>query len=125
MIKVSSKGNFNKIFKFLQRASTFDVTNLLDKYGRMGVQALRSATPVDTSKTSESWAYEIHGKKGDLEIVWTNTNINNGVPIAILIQYGHATRSGGFVQGIDFINPALRDVFEKYANEVWKEVTSL
>ncbi len=89
----------------------------------MGVDALSAATPVDTGLTASSWGYEIHSSGATSSIVWTNSNVNDGIPIAILIQYGHGTRSGAYVQGRDFINPAMRSVFDNIANAVWKEVT--
>lgn len=97
----------------------------LDKYGREGVAALASATPVDTGLTAHSWKYEIQQKKDSVTISFSNTNIQNGVPIAIILQYGHATRNGGWVQGRDYINPAIQPIFDKIANEAWKEVTKL
>jgi len=97
--------------------------SILDKYGKIGVEALANATPVDTGETASSWNYSIeHGKNG-ASLTWNNSNINNGVPIAIIIQYGHGTRGGGYVQGRDYINPAMRPVFDEIADRVWKEVT--
>ena len=90
----------------------------------MGVSALESATPVDSGLTASSWDYEIHQSRNSAKIVWTNSNINQGVPIAIILQYGHGTRNGGYVQGRDYINPAIKPVFDRIAEGVWKEVTS-
>lgn len=123
MITLTAKGNFNRTDKFLQRLLEFGHASDLDKYGQMGVDALRKATPKDTGKTADSWGYVIHHNGGQASIEWTNSNIQNGVPIAIIIQYGHGTGWGKYVQGIDYINPAMRPVFNKIADMVWEEVT--
>lgn len=123
MIKVKHKGNFDLTERFLKTAHSGRFFKDLDKWGRVGVEALSAATPVDTGKTAKSWDYEIHHGDGVTKIIWTNDNLNKTIPIALLIQYGHATRNGGFVQGIDYINPALKPVFQEIANSVWKEVT--
>lgn len=119
-------GNFNKIEKFLARALKIKpaIKIILDRYGRKGVEALKDATPKDSGKTSESWKYEIvDNGQGGMEIVWSNTNIVDGwANIAILLQYGHATRNGGFVKGTDYINPAIEKIFQGMAEEAWKEV---
>ena len=96
----------------------------LDRFGQAGVEALRAATPVQSGETASLWGYEIQNDGATVKIVWTNENINQGVNIAVIIQYGHGTGTGGYVQGRDYINPALRSVFDNIANEVWKEVTS-
>lgn len=96
---------------------------LLDKYGRDGVAALSSATPVDSGNTANSWYYEIENKKGQVRINFLNSNINQGVPIAIILQYGHGTGTGGWVQGRDYINPAIQPVFDRILQDIWKEVT--
>lgn len=124
MFTIRQKGNFNNIEKFLKKAQRNNFFSSLEKYGRAGVSALASATPIDSGLTADSWDFEIHRSKGSVSIRWTNSNINDGVPIAIIIQYGHGTRNGGYVQGRDYINPAIRPIFDKMANEVWKEVTS-
>ena len=98
--------------------------NVLDEFGRDGVQALRNATPVDSGATAEAWDYEIKRTRNYTEIVWTNSNINDGVPIAVILQYGHGTGTGGYVQGRDYINPAIRPIFDKIAEKAWKVVTS-
>ncbi len=118
----SHKGDLKKTEQFLKRMAKRDVFNGLEKYAKQGVDALSSATPIDSGLTAESWGYEIHTSKDFYEIVWTNSNVNNGVPIAIILQYGHATGTGGYVQGRDYINPAIRPVFDKIAENVWKEV---
>lgn len=124
MIVVRHKGSFKHTEKFLKTMSKKQYFQRIEKYAKRGVDALASATPVDSGKTAASWGYEIHTSKTGLEICWTNSNVNKGVPIAILIQYGHGTGTGGYVQGIDYINPALRPIFEQIAEDVWKEVTS-
>lgn len=123
-IRVKHRGNFNKTEKFFKKAQKDEFFDRLDRYARMGVSALESATPVDSGLTASSWDYEIHQSRNSAKIVWTNSNINQGVPIAIILQYGHGTRNGGYVQGRDYINPAIKPVFDRIAEGVWKEVTS-
>lgn len=125
MISFTHKGDFSKTKKYLNGAKSVSLRTILDKYGREGVAALASATPVDTGKTASSWKYEIEISRTSARVVWSNTNIQNGVPVAILIQYGHATGNGGFVQGRDYIHPAIRPIFDKMTNEAWREVTRL
>ena len=125
MITFRQKGDFSKLTRFLERAKEVVRVGDLDKYGREGVAALASATPVDTGLTANSWRYEIEQKKGSISISFHNTNIQNGVPIAVILQYGHATRNRGWVQGRDYINPAIQPIFDKIANEAWREVTKL
>lgn len=125
MIKFRQQGDFSKLTRFLERAKEAVHIGDLDKYGREGVAALASATPVDTGLTANSWHYEIVQKKGSVSISFYNTNIQNGVPIAVILQYGHATRNGGWVQGRDYINPAIQPIFDKIANDAWREVTKL
>lgn len=123
MVSFKQKGDFKNLTTYLTRVKdTFDI-NILDKYGKAGVAALASATPVDTGKTASSWSYQITRKNGRISLSFHNSNVQNGVPIAVIIQYGHATRNGGWVEGRDYINPALRPIFEQIANEAWKEVT--
>lgn len=122
MISFKHEGDFRKLKGFLERSKEVVGVGLLDKYGRAGVEALKKATPVETGKTAESWSYEIVRKRGQISIVWKNGNIQNGVPIAVILQYGHATKNGGWVQGRDYINQALHPLFDKIANEAWKEV---
>lgn len=124
MITFSSQGDFKLTKKFLLRIQRREFFKGLSKYGQAGVTALSSATPKDTGETSGSWDYEISLTNSSLSITWMNSNIVSGVPVAILLQYGHGTGTGGYVQGIDYINPALKPVFENILNEVWKEVTS-
>ena len=123
MIVIKQSGNFKNTERFLSRASRLQVRDILDKYGREGVAALASATPVDSGLTASSWDYEVRITRSTYTLTWTNSNVVNGVPIAIILQYGHATRNGGFVKGRDYINPVIRPIFDKIANELWKEVT--
>lgn len=121
-IRFIHKGNFSASMSFMKKAKNRGYLKILDKYGRKGVEALSLATPKDSGKTASSWSYEIHHSSEGATINWTNSNINKGRNIAILIQYGHGTRNGGYVKGIDYINPALRPIFEEIAKSAWKEV---
>lgn len=125
MIKFSQKGDFSKLNSFLEKSKNLIKIGDLDKYGREGVQALSEATPKDTGLTSKSWNYEIKRTNNRVSITFTNSNIQNGVPIAIILQYGHGTGWGGYVQGRDYINPAIRPIFDKIADNAWKEVTKV
>lgn len=125
MIRVKHKGDFSKLTKYLINVDKTVKFRDLDKFGREGVAALASATPVDSGLTANSWYYEIERGKGNATISFNNSNIQNGVPIAIILQYGHGTRNGGWVQGRDYINPAIQPVFDKIANNAWREVTKL
>ena len=122
MINIRQKGDFKNLSSFLEKTKEKLNLGLLDKYGREGVAALQAATPKDTGKTSESWYYKIERKNGSVSLTFHNSNQNKGVPIAIILQYGHATRNGGYVEGVDYINPALLPIFDKIAEEAWKEV---
>lgn len=123
MISIRQKGDFSKLTKYLNKVSkAADIRNL-DKYGQLGVAALSSATPKDTGKTANSWRYEIVQTRQSIKIVFHNDNIQNGVPIAILLQYGHATVNGVWVEGRDYINPAIQPIFDDIAENAWKEVT--
>lgn len=122
MINIKQKGDFKNLSSFLEKTKEKLNLGLLDKYGREGVAALQAATPKDTGKTSESWYYKIERKNGSVSLTFHNSNQNKGIPIAIILQYGHATRNGGYVEGVDYINPALRPIFDKIAEEAWKEV---
>lgn len=124
MIRVSSHGSFKRTITFLDRLRNGDAFKDLNKYGQMGVQALSAATPRRSGYTAGSWVYKIERSRGGVTIYWNNTNVNNGTKIAVIIQYGHGTGTGGYVSGIDYINPALRPVFDQIADEVWKKVTS-
>lgn len=125
MIKFRHKGDFSKLTRFLEKAKETVRLGDLDKYGRDGVAALASATPVDTGLTARSWYYEISRSQGSVTISFNNSNIQNGVPIAIILYYGHGTKNGGWVEGRDYIKPAIRPVFDKIAKDAWEEVTKL
>ena len=125
MIKFRQKGDFSKLTKFLEKSKEAVRLEDLDRFGKAGVSALASATPVETGLTANSWYYEIEHNNGSASISFHNSNIQNGVPIAVILQYGHGTRNGGWVQGRDYINPAIRPIFDQIANEAWKEVTKL
>ena len=123
MIKIRQKGDFKKLTSFLEKAKEgFDI-GILDKYGKKGAAALSSATPIDTGLTASSWFYKIENKNGVAKIEFHNSNIQNGVPIAVILQYGHGTKNGGYVVGRDYINPAIQPVFDELAKNAWKEVT--
>ena len=125
MISFRQKGDFSKLTRYLERAIEAAKIGILDKYGKEGVAALASATPTETGKTASSWYYEIEHQNGSAKITFNNSNINKGVPIAIILQYGHGTGTGGWVQGRDYINPAIQPVFDEIVNRAWKEVTNL
>lgn len=122
LISVRNTGNFQKTDRFLSGLIGVHYMRKLKKYGEKGVAALREATPKDSGKTAESWSYEITQEPGRTAIYWKNSHVENGVNIAVILQYGHGTRTGGFVEGIDYITPAIRPIFEEMADEVWKEV---
>lgn len=124
VIKIRHKGNFDHLDKFLKAMTKRVWMKKLAQYGERGVEALRNATPKDTGKTAESWSYEIREESGNVTISWKNSNVNKNVNIAVILQYGHGTRNGGYVKGIDYINPALKPVFDEIANSAWKEVIS-
>lgn len=121
MISLTSKGDFRKTEKFMKNARTKKLMSILKKYGEEGVAALMIATPLDTGRTASSWRYEIKVENNCIRLVFHNDNIQNGVPIAIILQYGHGTGTGGWVEGRDYINPAIQPVFDKIANSAWKE----
>lgn len=123
MIKFTQKGSFSKTVAYLNKLRKTPNVRTLKKYGEEGVAALSAATPVDTGLTASSWNYKITKTKRSATIAFFNTNIQNGVPIAIILQYGHATRNGGWVEGRDYINPAIQPIFDKLANDAWEEVT--
>jgi hypothetical protein len=125
MIIIKHRGTLRNTERFLKGASRLNLRQILEKYAQEGVHALASATPVDSGLTSNSWGYDINIRKGLYTIFWMNTNVVNGVPIAIILQYGHGTGTGGYVQGRNYINPAIQPIFDKIANEVWREVMNL
>lgn len=122
MIKFKHKGNFDKTTKFLNHALHSNIVNILNKYAIDGVNALASATPIDSGITAISWGYEITQNFNGFKITWTNSNSPEGVNVAVLLQYGHATANGGYVEGRDYINPAIRPIFDKIAESAWQEV---
>lgn len=125
MFKISHKGNFEKTTRFLNGALRLKAQKILERYARAGVAALASATPYDTGGTANAWGYRVSVSSRGYSIAWTNSNSNDGVPIAILLQYGHATRSGGYVQGRDFINPAIRPIFDQISSSISQEIANL
>lgn len=123
LVVMKQSGSLKNFEGFLHKNRKRRLYQLLNEYGKQGVELLRDATPVDTGKTATGWDYEIEVSSQGVSLYWVNNNVNEGVPIAILIQYGHATRSGSYVQGVDYINPALRPLFESMATKLWKEVS--
>lgn len=122
MITLSSIGDWSATTKWLKKLSDLDLISILDNYGRLGVEALAAATPVDTGKTASSWEYAIKKTKDRYDISWSNTNVNNGVPIAMVIQYGHVTKNGFYVPGLDYINPALQPIYNDLIRVITEEV---
>ena len=125
MITFRQKGDFSKLSRYLEKVKEAAKVGVLDKYGLAGVAALSSATPVESGLTAQSWYYEIEHTKSSAVIRFLNSNINKGVPIAIILQYGHGTGTGGWVEGRDYINPAIQPIFDNIAEDAWKEVTKL
>lgn len=123
MISFRQKGDFSNLTRYLEKAKHAVRLSDLDRYGREGVAALASATPVESGETANSWYYEIVYEKNSVTIRFLNSNVQNGVPIAVILQYGHGTGTGGWVQGRDYINPAIQPIFDKIANDAWREVT--
>ena len=124
MITITSKKGWTKTEKFLEKSLGANWVSILERYGRQGVQALASATPIDSGSTASSWDYEVVKEEDKIKVIWNNTNINKGVNIAIILQYGHGTGTGGYVSGRDYINPALQPIFDAMADAAWKEVTN-
>ena len=126
MVRLTARGDFSKTFKFLENARKLvHIPTILEKYGQKGVDALSAATPKDTGLTADSWYYEVTEADDVYKLTFFNSNINKGVPIALILQYGHGTRNGGWVEGRDYINPAIQPIFDKLANDAWREVTKL
>ena len=125
MITFRSKGDFSKTIRYLEKVKNAKMNSIFDKYGQDGVAALASATPVDSGETANSWNYKVEIQNGSATISFYNTHVNQGVPIAIILQYGHGTGTGGWIKGRDYINPAIQPIFDKIVNEAWKEVTSI
>ena len=122
VISFAQHGDFKKSLTFMTRVRSRNVRGILEKYGQRGVEALASATPKATGKTAASWSYEIKMDDNGATLCWKNANIVDGVPIAVILQYGHGTRNGGYVEGVDYINPAMRPIFERIAARAWGEV---
>lgn len=125
MIRLTQKGDFSKLNRYLERVKEVEKIGDLNKYGRQGVEALKAATPVDSGETANSWYYEIKRQNGVVSIEFNNSHINKGVPIAIILQYGHGTNNGGWVEGRDYINPVIQPLFDKIAEDAWKEVVKI
>jgi len=124
VISFSSSGSFRKTEDFLRRLSRGDMYNGLDSYARDGVTALASATPKESGLAASSWNYKIEKTRANLTITWYNTDVETGFPVAIMLQYGYSTGTGGYVQGIDYINPAMKPIFDRIEQRVRKAVTS-
>lgn len=122
-IVIRHRGSFKNTERLFKRLSRFEIRSILDKYGSQGVSALSAATPKNTGETAAAWTYEVEQSGNRYSIVWKNDNINAGVNIALILQLGHGTGTGGYVQGIDYINPALQPIFDQLADEAWQEVT--
>ena len=125
MIRLTQKGDFSKLNRYLERVKEVVKIGDLNKYGRQGVEALKAATPVDSGETANSWYYEIKRQNGVVSIEFNNSHINKGVPIAIILQYGHGTNNGGWVEGRYYINPVIQPLFDKIAEDAWKEVVKI
>ena len=125
MISFKQKGDFRKFTRYLEQVKEAARVGILDKYGAEGVKALSAATPVDSGKTASSWYYEIHRSSNSVRLEFLNSHINDGVPIAIILQLGHGTNNGGWVEGRDYINPAIQPIFDRILENAWREVTSL
>lgn len=123
MIVITESGNFDKTEKFLKRIANREIFKSLSKYGQRGVNALAAATPIESGRTASSWSYEVEMGSDSYSIIWSNDHTNQGVNIAVILQYGHGTGTGGYVQGRDYINPAMRPIFDRIAEEAWREVT--
>jgi hypothetical protein len=124
MIGFTTSGSFDGLISSLKRMSKSNILSIMDSCGQIGVEALQAATPVDTGLAAGSWAYDVQAKGGSYSISWTNTDIESDFPVAIMLQYGYSTGTGGYVQGRDYINPAMKPIFDEIADKVWKAVTS-
>lgn len=125
MITIKHHGNFKRTEGMFKRMTKFEIRSILNKYGKKGVDALAAATPKDTGRTADSWEYDVSKTGTGYSISWNNRNVNNGVNIALILQLGHGTGTGGYVQGVDYINPALASIFEQMADEAWQEVSKV
>lgn len=124
MISAVSKGSFKSTEAYLRRIKEVNIQNILRAAGEAGVRALSAATPIDSGLAENSWGFEVVGYRGGAKIVWTNSDIENGFPVAIMIQYGHGTGTGGYVEGRDYINPAMQPIFDQIADKAWRAVIS-
>lgn len=124
MLSRSSSGSFRNTFSFLEKAQRMDIRSVLESNAKAGVVALSNATPTDTGLASQSWSYEVRREGTTYSIAWTNSDVENGFPVVIMLQYGYGTGTGGYVRGRDFINPAIRPIFDKIASDVWRAVTA-
>lgn len=124
-IVITHRGSFQNTERMFNHMFKFEIKSILQKYGEKGVAELKAATPVSSGATAASWSYEVEKTGAGYSIIWKNSNINKGINIALIIQLGHGTGTGGYVTGIDYINPSLAPVFEQLANEAWKEVTKV
>lgn len=124
-LTVKHEGSFDHLEKFLKGYDKDRLTNILEQYGEIGVIALAEATPVDSGKTALAWGYKVEVHRTSFGITWTNSNVNDGASVAILLQYGHGTKGGGYVQGRDYINPAIQPIFDKISKAIWEEVQNL
>jgi len=123
MISFRSRGSTQHMESFLRRMQTLDIRSIVEPYAQQGVEALRAATPVDSGLAAQSWGYEIESNRSGVTIAWTNSDIENGFHVAVMLQYGYGTGTGGYVQGRDYINPAIKPIFDQIADAVWKVVT--
>lgn len=124
MISITGSGSFDKTVAWLKKMQRLDIGAIAQAGAQRGVRALSAATPRDSSRAANSWSSEVKKTKNSTTITWTNSDVENGFPVVIMLQYGHGTGTGGYIQGFDFINPAIRPIFEEIANDVWKAVTS-
>lgn len=124
MITFESSGSFVNVDRFLERMAKEEILSALNQYAELGISALASATPSKSGATANAWSCEVTSKRNNYTITWSNSNMNDGVNVAVILQYGHGTGTGGYVQGRDYINPAIQPIFDKIADEVWKVVTS-
>lgn len=125
MITITQKGSFNRVDRYLRKLSKLELEQVLNKYGNLGVNALSNATPLETGLTAHSWYFDTVARPGYYSIRWYNSHVEDGVPIAVILQYGHGTRTGGYVQGRDYIMPAMRPIFDQIAAEAWREVNKV
>jgi hypothetical protein len=125
LITITEKGSFKNTEKYLSKLSKLELSGILNKYGTLGMNALSNATPADSGLAAGSWYYTVVSRKGYYSIRWHNSDVENGFPVAVMIQYGHGTGTGGYVQGRDYIMPAIRPIFDQIAEEAWREVTKV